>query len=290
MTLSESTLSGNSTGGTGGGIDNGFTLNLGNSTLSGNSAAEGGGINNSGQSTLNNVTLSGNSAPLSGGGIDNRGGGTITLTNSTLSGNSTNGAGGGVYNTAGLILSNSTLSGNSAAEGGGIENAGVATLVNVTLDNRVVLTGTAHNLYFASGILKLTNTIVNFDASYGANCFGAGLPKSVSGGHNLANETSCGLTASGDQQGLLVPILLGPLANHGGPTLTQLPRAASAAIDGGDDTVCNAVPINHADQRGVFRPLDGNGDGFAHCDVGAVERQPSDSDRVPWLWLPLVVR
>ncbi len=38
------------------------------------------------------------------------------------------------------------------------------------------------------------------------------------------------------------------------------------------------------DQRGVARP---QGGGF---DIGAVERQPSDVDTVPRLWLPLLRR
>jgi hypothetical protein len=160
-------------------------------------------------------------------------------------------------------------------------NYGNSRLTNVTLDNRTSLTGTAHNLYLGSGVITLTNTLVNFDASSGANCFGAGAPKSFSGGHNAANDTSCGLNGTGDQQGPLIPFLLGPLANHGGPTRTQLPRPGSAAIDNGDNTVCAAPLINNLDQRGVLRPLDGNGDAIAICDIGAVERQPSDSDRVP---------
>ena len=118
----------------GGGIDNygTATLTLTNSTLSGNSAAfsGGGGIFNSGTATvtLTNSTLTGNSA-VSGGGIYNFG--TATLTNSTLTGNSAgvdrrrrrifNGG------TATLTLTNSTLSGNSASyDGGGIFNGGTA--------------------------------------------------------------------------------------------------------------------------------------------------------------------
>ncbi len=78
----------NGDSGSGGGIFNGGTLNLTNSTVSGNSATSGGGILNAGTGTLNltNSTVSGNSATNSGGGILN--GGDATLANTIVAGNS----------------------------------------------------------------------------------------------------------------------------------------------------------------------------------------------------------
>jgi hypothetical protein len=59
---------------------------------------------------------------------------------------------------------------------------------------------------------------------------------------------------------------LGMLASNGGPTQTMALQPASAAID-------SAVsPCPTFDQRGVFRPRDGDANGFAVCDVGAFER------------------
>src|SRR6266581_3394324 len=69
-------------------------LTLTNSTVSGNSATEGGGIYNVGTLSLTNSTVSGNSA-ASGGGISSRSG-TLSLTNSTISGNSAVIEGGGM--------------------------------------------------------------------------------------------------------------------------------------------------------------------------------------------------
>lgn len=69
-----------SLGGAGGGIDNGGTLTVTNSTLSGNSASAGGGIVNFGALTLANSTLSGNSG---GSGILNSDGST-TLKNAIV--------------------------------------------------------------------------------------------------------------------------------------------------------------------------------------------------------------
>jgi hypothetical protein len=53
------------------------------------------------------------------------------------------------------------------------------------------------------------------------------------------------------------------LANNGGPTLTHLPPAGSAAIDNGSGVGAPAI-----DQRGFPRPAGGA------VDVGAVEVQP----------------
>ncbi|WP_156800806.1 Ig-like domain-containing protein [Dactylococcopsis salina] len=78
----------------GAGIFNRETVNLTNTTISGNSASDdGGGIFNEGTVNLTNTTISGNSASDDGGGIWSRE--TINLTNSIIA-NST--GGGDVYN------------------------------------------------------------------------------------------------------------------------------------------------------------------------------------------------
>ena len=70
MTVIDSTFSVNSAGmGAGGGIYNGGTLTLSASTLAGNSALYAGGIENYGTLTLSNSTLSGNAAASFGGGL-----------------------------------------------------------------------------------------------------------------------------------------------------------------------------------------------------------------------------
>jgi hypothetical protein len=71
VTLTDATLSGNSAGIDGGGLDNFFgAVTLTNATLSGNSAQDGGALyNDHGATALNNVTLSGNIATGHGGAL-----------------------------------------------------------------------------------------------------------------------------------------------------------------------------------------------------------------------------
>jgi hypothetical protein len=59
---------------------------------------------------------------------------------------------------------------------------------------------------------------------------------------------------------------LGPLHDNGGPTFTHALLFGSPAIDAGDNSACPAT-----DQRGFVRPMDGDDDGTATCDIGAFE-------------------
>src|SRR5690606_28103931 len=60
--------------------------------------------------------------------------------------------------------------------------------------------------------------------------------------------------------------LLGSLADNGGFTHTHSIDASSPAIDTGSASVCPVV-----DHRSYMRPIDGDGDGTALCDMGAYE-------------------
>ena len=152
--------------GNGGGIDNGGTMIVTNSTVANNSAylygsnsgyiiAVGGGIGNNGTLTVTNSTIDnnlttdhgefGNSTGASGGGIGNNG--TLTVTNSTIDNNlATAGMGGGIYNYFGTVsITNTTIADNSAnplltpwgslyGQGGGIDNyAGPLTVTSCNI-------------------------------------------------------------------------------------------------------------------------------------------------------------
>jgi hypothetical protein len=66
---------------------------------------------------------------------------------------------------------------------------------------------------------------------------------------------------------------LEPLQDNGGPTLTHYPGENSPVIDAGDPGGCDDMNgiLLATDQRGVYRHMDGDGDGIYRCDIGAVE-------------------
>ena len=136
VTIVNSTLTGNHNpadqgSGYGGGISTyggklpGY-VSVSNSTISGNSAFYGGGGISGGFSglTIVNSTISGNATGDPdygyGGGIAAS---SVMITNSTISGNSASYSGGGIASSGHAVIANSTLSGNSASSGGGIYNA-----------------------------------------------------------------------------------------------------------------------------------------------------------------------
>jgi fibronectin-binding autotransporter adhesin len=144
----------------GGGIYNQGTLTLSQSTLSGNSAEYGGGIDNHGTLTLDEATLSGNSA-VDGGGIYNNVGAILTLNQSTLSENSADYSGGGIYNDGTLSLNQSTLSGNTAADfGGGLAGTvgGTVSLTNSIVSGNTAASGSNIVGSFSSNGINLTSS------------------------------------------------------------------------------------------------------------------------------------
>lgn len=246
-------------------------------TFSRNSALSGGGMynNESSSPTLTHVTFSNNSAE-SGGGMFNLVYSSPTLNNVTFSGNrAPSGLGGGMVN-AGYSsprLTNVTFSFNDANWGGGLYNGTYSNpdLTNVTFsENMASKGGGIYNYDNCSP--TITNTIL-----WG------------NGEEGLSNDTSTpvitysviqgGYTGTGN---INADPHLAPLADNGGFTQTHALLTGSSAIDTGSLTVC---PVT--DQRGYFRPIDGNGDGPKICDIGAYE---FGSVITITLYLPLILR
>src|SRR4029434_3974851 len=95
----------------------------------------------------------------------------------------------------------------------------------------------------------------------------------ISNGNNLMeNYDTSHCTVTGNP--LLADPRLGPLQNNGGPTQTHALLSGSPAIDAGNPNGCRDQfgVLLTTDQRGLPRStLDGNRDGTARCDIGAVE-------------------
>ncbi|MFN6484577.1 MULTISPECIES: DUF4347 domain-containing protein [unclassified Nostoc] len=156
-------------------LDSNTSLNLTNSTVSGNQGAVG-GIFNRGNLSLTNTTISGNQGSSLGGGVFNTG--TLSLTNSTVSGNSAyiyrsfNAYGGGIFNTGTLKITGSTVSNNTAyakgleyrtpniypSYGGGIYNSGTVDISRSTISGNRAGDGGG---IFNDGTFSLTNSTVS---------------------------------------------------------------------------------------------------------------------------------
>jgi len=267
LTVFNSTISSNSTSYRGGGIYNGpsATLTVFNSTLSGNSANySGGGIYN-GQSaalTVNNSTLSGNSAGQ-GGGIRNSGG-TLTISNSTFSGNSASnlggGSGGGIFSGGTLTISNSTISGNSAnltgsgsARGGGIYTIGTG--ITFTISNSTISGNSATGHSKGGGIYNRGGTlIVSNSILYGNFAGYTGAEYFNFGTTTITGNNNISSFNSEIGTGCIIADpRLGPLQDNGGATFTMALLTGSPAINAGNATISNASPILGLDQRGFTR-------------------------------------
>jgi hypothetical protein len=259
--LSTVTVRDGATTGRGGAIHNAGTLILTGSTVTESTAQEyGGGIYNTGTARLTRSTVSSNVANIQGGGIDNNGAGSrLTLVDSTVTGNASS-YGGGIRNAGSAAVFNSTFFGNSGFVGGGILiDAGAALLTNVTLSDNTVTGSNGGGGIRNEAALRLDNSIVANHLPGQADCSNFGTITPLTS--NLIEDGSCA-----------VLFAFGGDPKLGSPTGT--PKAfplstGSPAIDAGQNPACTG-----ADQRGTTRPRDGNGDGYAICDLGAFEVAP----------------
>ncbi len=177
--ISDLTISGGSSTGTGGAVVNHGFMTFTSVTFSGNTAGtNGGGLYNRGWMTLLDCTLSGNSAKGNGGAFDNAGLATLidTAISSNTSGTTGSSLGGGLENekTGMLTLTGCTISGNTAGQlgdGGGLSNDGTVNLADCTLSS---------------------NTAMN----NGSGSSGGGLQNGFSGTANLTDCTLSGNTAN----------------------------------------------------------------------------------------------
>lgn len=211
MTITNSTISGNSAQYLGGGVVNWgdwAQVVISDSSLIGNTAMHGGSITNyegEGKLTINNSELTSNSATEDGGGIYNRSSGTVTIADTTFSNNRATYKGGGIYNTGNPTLFDVSFSGNTAmdGQGGGMDNSGSPTLTRVTFtSNGAPVGGGMYN----TGNPTLTDSI--FDGNWAvppsSRAAGTGGGMYNASGHaTLTNVTFSDNYARGDGAGLV---------------------------------------------------------------------------------------
>ncbi|MGB2938828.1 MAG: choice-of-anchor Q domain-containing protein, partial [Candidatus Dormiibacterota bacterium] len=276
-----------------------------NSAIAGSESDNGGGAiyndasgSGNAATTFTDLTIVNNHAPgMSGGGIYENSGlaaGKVTYTNLTIANNTALNSGGGIYVlNSRAIITNATITGNSVSNanvdiatvghGGGIALGFSSSIV---LNNNTINANTSPKSGAGLALLNsdenatLHNTIVHNNVGGGvdSNCFirsGQSSAAITSTGYNLSNDTTCGLTGTGDRQGSTFNPNLGPLQDNNGPTdgapgatsatLTEALPKGSIAIDTADP---NAGNNPATDERHVTRPQG------AASDVGAYEYIP----------------
>lgn len=275
LTILDSKLTGNAakgTGGLGGAVSmhgsyaTSFTMTR--STISGNTSDRtGGGLYIRGTVSIQDSTIDTNTATFAttalihGGGIflgGNPAGAGWRIRNSTISGNVAKDSGGGIgftSNSASLTIQNSTITNNTANStatttgtgGGGVALiTGTAGLSTITLDSTIVAGNSSGNLF--KDLTTASNLFSNYSAIGVSNLGGIGSGSStvtyVGGVNNVAP-------------------LLAPLDDYGGPTRTHALQNGSPMLNAGK----NVAPMLTYDQRGVGHPrLVGT-----ETDIGAFE-------------------
>jgi len=172
-----------------------------------------------------------------------------------------------------VTIRNNTLRANRGiASSGGVSfvNCCYVSMRNNTFSDNRSGTDAYPNQYggaftISMGTLELANNIIDNGGHAGSSCsytFGQ-----VTSSHNLYSDAACPLPTADPTSFVTGPMTwLGAPADRGQYVLVMPPAYGAPAIDAGDDARC---PLY--DARGVVRPLDGNGDGAAHCDIGALE-------------------
>lgn len=254
------------------GLHNEGELTLSNSQITHNHGLSGVGgfANHGGVAILDHTTITDNMSGVLNQ-IGPNGIGELTLRNVSITHNS--GAWGGLYNGpwagSNIYITNSLIADNQGTlDAGGLTNAGSAIVIhNSSVVNNTSETGPG-GIQNRGTVVTITTSLLAGNRSIQStpNCYGA----IVSGGFNIvSNTTGCGwASAAGDQ------LNVDPHAVSLGGGLVLLPD--SPAIDHGDPAGCtdaHGAPLT-TDQQDRPRPLDGDQDGNAICDVGSYEFDP----------------
>ncbi|MEM7657728.1 MAG: choice-of-anchor Q domain-containing protein, partial [Bacteroidota bacterium] len=221
-------------------------------TVNGNTASnQGGGVwNGTGLMTINQVSIennlvTGGELTSGGGGIYNLGG-EVRVMSSTIAENECSGTdarGGGIFNpSSGIIsVSYSTISGNEViGNGGGISNAGEASLVAVSLiNNQAGAEGGGILLTEMNATASISSSIIATNMGSSGVDLAAQAGTYTSVGYNLIGQDDANVfpEMSSDQEGMTAAPLdpmVEPLNDNGGGTRTHALMDGSPARDAGD--------------------------------------------------------
>ncbi|MBX7102454.1 MAG: right-handed parallel beta-helix repeat-containing protein [Gemmataceae bacterium] len=263
LTMADGKITGtNANGDIGGSIfSQDETLNFSRIAFINNYSGTNGGVfNYNNAATVANFTDSlffNNYSGGSGGAIRIPGIGTVNIINSTLTGNTGSAGGGAISNNGGTLnMHFTTVTNNRVINGGGFggglrQIAGFATISNSIFASNI-----------APGGGPDISDAVAVTADYTIVANGAGMT-----------------LTTGTELKVGVDPLLNPLADNGGPTMTQSLKAGSPALDGGLNSLAVAF-----DQRGQNRtydnPLITNAPGGDGTDIGAYEAQAASAAKV----------
>jgi hypothetical protein len=309
VSVTNSTIRGNSAGSGGGIYRSNGSLNVTGSTLEANTATDGGGIfADSATAIVSDSRLSGNIVTSQGGGIYGHNG-QLTIRDSTLVGNMASYGGGLLGRSNTMTIERSTISGNQSphSNGGGIELVfATLNLTNSTISGNTSGSGGGVLCYYSSATIKHSTITSNYASVAGggirvlgtgsmalehtivaANLLGAALSDvwgAATAGYSLigvdtdASITNVMGTSQIGSDGSPIPPMLAPLEDNGGPTMTHALLAGSPAIDAGDPSFNPADPDGDPMTDDAL-PFDQRGAPFARVhngttDIGAIERQP----------------
>lgn len=288
LTVNNVRISSNVATSSGGGIWNKGFLTIINSVIDANVAntGDGGGVYQWKVDTedpvivISNTIITSNSAThnsqASGGGVyvDK---GTIEFNNSSIVNNISKDSGGGIHmqgdNTF-VSLTNTTVGGNFSDGVGGLHaegNGASYVLNNVTIANNSSATSMSGGIYiFSQSNAIVKNSIIAHNLRDGgeADCGGIAI---TSHGYNLIGSNTCPFaTQTGDLTNTNPRI---STLTSAFDTYIYVLESDSPAIDAGNPSPpgSGGDTCSERDQRGEVRPLDGDADSEAHCDIGAVE-------------------
>lgn len=260
------------------------------------------------------TSFSANEAGFSGGAVYQGTGTAVTIDQSSFVGNTAIGGGAyasysdGMTGVAQGAIENSTFSNNQTyGSGGAIHGMGSMTnlaLRNVTVANNVADMTDAdagHGGGFAlqnGASMQIANSLIanNTDWSGVApDCYNPNTQ--VSQGANLIGDaTGCNWSAAPDD---LIGTAVSPIDPVLEPLTGLLPYhplgTDSPAIDAGSAAPITSDPdmwpgCRPLDQIGTARPKDGNANGTAVCDIGAIEYVPESVITERFVFLPLIVQ